>query len=124
VVWRTKVGRAAPVDHGTRDAANALIDDTHRRYRAGARAFRIVRLYDPDGGVRLIDFEAETKNSARALQDVERATAARDRTIQAATDAWEREITRAVELGETTEDVAAAAGTTTHQVTAILRRRS
>lgn len=123
-IWRTKVSGAPHVEHASRDAADARIDDLRRRYRAGGRAVRVVRLYAPDGGVRLIDFEREAKDVQRALRDVERATAVRDREVRAATERWEAAVARAVALGEPAEAVAAAAGTTVRQVRAIRRRRS
>jgi len=46
--WETKVSRARPVDHTSR-AAEAHVDELRRRYRAGGRTVRVVRLYDPDG---------------------------------------------------------------------------
>ncbi len=82
----------------------------------------LVRLYDPEGGVRLIDFSAELKDSSRALHDLERATAARERTIKEATEHWEASIRQAVELGQAVDDVAAVAGLTPREVRAILRR--
>jgi hypothetical protein len=122
--WRTKVSGAPHVEHVSRDAADAYIDELRRRHRAGARAVRVVRLYDPAGGVRLIDFEREAKDVQRALRDVERATATRDREVQAATERWEAVVARAIALGESPEAVAAAAGTTAREVRAIRRRRS
>jgi hypothetical protein len=124
VPWRVKVGAAHPVEVATRDAAGSLVEDARARYRAGARALRVVRVYSPDGGVRLIDFAREAKDSERAPHDVERATAARDRALRAATEAWEAAIARAAALGEPVEAVANAAGTTPREVRAILRRRS
>jgi hypothetical protein len=50
----------------------------------------LVRLYDPEGGVRLVDFAAESKDSSRALRDVERATAAKHRAIGEAITRWGR----------------------------------
>src|SRR3954451_9438795 len=38
---------------------------------AGAASLRVVRLYDPDGGVQLIDFAAEVRDQARALRDLD-----------------------------------------------------
>ena len=59
--WRTKVGGGRVTEHASQDAADAVVTDARRRYLAGARALRVVRVYSPDGGVRLIDFEAETR---------------------------------------------------------------
>jgi hypothetical protein len=95
-----------------------------RRYHAGARAFRVVRLLDPQGGVRLIDFAQEEQATTRALRDVERATALRDRTIREATERWEGVVARAVALGQTIDAVAAAAGVTPREVRAIVRRQA
>src|SRR5438045_3871646 len=75
--WRTKVSGASAVEHPSRAAAEAAITDLRARYRAGARALRVVRLLDPEGGVRLIDFAQEDRRAATALRDVERATAVR-----------------------------------------------
>jgi hypothetical protein len=36
---------------------------------------RLVRLYDSDGGMRLVDFAAEMRDASRAVRDLERATA-------------------------------------------------
>jgi hypothetical protein len=121
--WRTKVGASRSVEHASKDEADAAMEDARRRYRPGVRALRTVRLYSPAGGVRVIDFEREAKDSERALHDVERATAARDRTVRAATEAWEAAVARAVALGESVDAVAAAAGVTVRAVRAIVRRR-
>src|SRR4051794_25277984 len=76
--WRTKTTNARAIEHPSRGAAEAEIEDLRRRYRTGARAFRVVRLYAPDGSVRVIDFAQEDRNAAAALRDVERATQAWD----------------------------------------------
>jgi DNA-binding NarL/FixJ family response regulator len=124
VTWRTKVSGAPAVEHPSRAIADAHIDELRRRYHAGARALRIVRLLDPEGGVRLIDFAQEAKAAATALRDVERATEVRDRAVREATERWEVVVARAVSLGQTVEDVAAAAGVTPRDVRAIVRRRA
>jgi hypothetical protein len=123
-IWRTKVGGGRVTEHASKDAADAVVDDARRRYQAGARALRVVRVYGPDGGVRLIDFEAETRDAQRALRDVERATARKDREVREAVDRWESVIARAAGLGEQTEAVAAAAGISARDVRAIVRRRT
>ena len=79
-----------------------------------------MRLYDQDGGVRLIDFEAELKDASRALRDLERATAAKDQAVAEAITRWESAIRRSVALGQSVEDVAAASGLTVHEVQAKL----
>jgi hypothetical protein len=56
--------------------------------------------------VRLVDFAAEDPD--KALRDVERAKAARDRAVREATERWEAALVRAVELGQAVEDVATA----------------
>jgi hypothetical protein len=81
----------------------------------------VVRLYAPDGSVRVIDFAQEDRNAAAALRDVERATQARDRALRQATERWHATIVRAVELGQAVEDVAAAAGLTVRELRAVLR---
>jgi hypothetical protein len=43
-----------------------------------------VRLYDPDGGVQLVDFGAEVRDPP-SLRDLERATTAKDRAVREAT---------------------------------------
>jgi hypothetical protein len=43
-----------------------------------------VRVYAPDGGVRVIDFESEARNAQRALHEVELATARKDRDVRVA----------------------------------------
>ncbi len=122
VTWRTKVGGAPAVEHASREAADLHVEELRTRFRSGATRVALVRLYGPDGGVRLIDFAAEMKDSSRSLRDLERATAARDRAVAEATARWEAAIRLAVELGQTVEDVAAAAGTTVREVRAVLRR--
>lgn len=41
--WRTKVSGGRVVEHATKDAADAVVNDAGRRYHAGARALRVVR---------------------------------------------------------------------------------
>ena len=101
VVWRTKVGPTPPVEHATRDDAEAHIAQLRARYRAGAASLRVVRLYDPDGGVHLVDFAAEVRDQSRALRDLERATAAKDRAVGEATARWEDTVRRVAALGST-----------------------
>jgi hypothetical protein len=120
--WRTKVGGGRVNEHASQDAADAVVTDARRRYLAGARALRVVRVYSPDGGVRLIDFEAETRDAQRALLDVERATARKDREVRAAVERWEAVVARASGHGEPAEAVAAAAGISAREVRAIVRR--
>ena len=124
MVWRTKVSGAPAVEHASRAAAEEHIGELRRRYQAGARAFRVVRLLDPEGGLRLIDFAQEEQAAAKALRDVERATATRDRAVREATERWESVLVRAVSLGHGVEDVAAAAGIPPREVRAIVRRRA
>jgi hypothetical protein len=100
------------------------IADLRQRYRTGARTVRVVRLYDPDGGVRVIDFDSEARAAARALAEVRKATAARDRAIREATERWEAAVARAVDLGQSTQSVAEAADVSPSQVRAAIRRRS
>ena len=69
MVWRTKVGPARPVEHATRDDAEAHIAQLRARSRAGAASLRVVCLFDPDGGVQLVDFAAGVRDQARALRD-------------------------------------------------------
>jgi hypothetical protein len=123
-IWRTKVGGGRVTEHPSRDAADAVVEDARRRYQAGARALRVVRIYGPDGGVRLIDFEAEARDAQRALRDVERATARRDREVREAVDRWESVVARAAGSGETIEAIAATAGISAREVRAIVRRRA
>src|SRR3954452_9699796 len=99
MAWRTKVGGARPVEHASRAGAKAYLDALRERYRSGATRVRLVRLYDQDGGVRLIDFGAELQDASRALRDLQRATAAKDRAVGEAIGRWEAAIRRAVELG-------------------------
>ena len=121
MVWRTKVGPSGPVEHATRDAADAHIANLRARYRAGATSLRLVRLYDPDGGVTLVDFGAELRDQSRALRDLERATAARDRAIQEASSRWEDTVRRVAALGFEAREVAEAAGVSVREVNRILR---
>jgi hypothetical protein len=67
VPWRVKVGAARPVEEATKNAAENVIEDARSRYRAGARSFRVKRLYDPDGGVRIINFERRQSREGCAL---------------------------------------------------------
>src|SRR4051794_3987827 len=69
--WRTKVGGGRVTEHPTRDAADAAVEDARRRYRA-ARALRVVRVYGPDGGVRLIDSESEARRRSEAARHTAR----------------------------------------------------
>jgi hypothetical protein len=121
VVWRTKVGPSRPVEHATRNAADAHIADLRARYRAGATSLRLVRLYDPDGGVTLVDFGAELRDQSRALHDLERATVAKDRAIREAASRWEDTVRRVAALGFDTRAVAEAAGVSVREVNRILR---
>jgi hypothetical protein len=121
VVWRTKVGPGRPLEHATRDDAEAQIAQLRARYRAGATSLRLVRLYDPDGGVTLVDFGAELRDQSRALRDLERATAARDRAIREATSRWEDTVRRVAALGFDARDVAQATGVSVREVNRILR---
>jgi hypothetical protein len=121
VVWRTKVGPGRPVEHASRDAAEAHIAGLRARYRAGATSLRLVRLYDPDGGVTLVDFGAELREASRALRDLERATAARDRAIREATSRWEDTVRRVAALGFDVGEVAGAAGVSVREVNRIVR---
>jgi hypothetical protein len=123
VVWRTKVSGARAVEHPSRAAAETAIADMRRRYHAGARAFRVVRLLDPQGGVHLIDFAREERQAADALREVERATAARERAVREAQDRWEVAIVRALALGQDPAAIADAAATTMREVRSIARRR-
>jgi hypothetical protein len=117
----TKVGPGRPVEHATRDDAEAHIAQLRARYRAGAASLRLVRLYDPDGGVQLVDFAAEVRDQSRALRDLERATAAKDRAIREANARWEDAIRRVAGLGFDPDDVAQAAGLTRRELNRILR---
>src|SRR3954454_2364138 len=76
---------------------------------AGAASLRVVRLYDPDGRVQLVDFAAEVRDQSRALRDLERATADRDRAVREATARWEETVRRVAKLGFGAEEVADAA---------------
>jgi hypothetical protein len=51
--WRTKVHPRRPVEHASCDDAEAYFAQLGARYRACAASLRLVRLYDPDGGVQL-----------------------------------------------------------------------
>ena len=120
--WRTKIGGAAPVAHRSREEADTYVDELREHYRAGTARVHLVRLYDPDGGVRLIDFAAEAKDAARALRDLERATAAKERSVREIMARWEAAVRRAVEQGHPLGDVAAAAGISVRDLRALLRR--
>jgi hypothetical protein len=111
------------VEHPGKDAAEAAIDEARARYRAGARALRVVRVYSPDGDVRLVDFDAEGRAAQRALQEVQRATQRKDREVRAAAERWEGAIVGALRHGEDLQAVADAAGLTVREVRAIVRRR-
>jgi hypothetical protein len=96
--WRTKVGGGRVTEHASKDDADAVVDDARRRYRAGARALRVVRIYSPD--------------------------ARRDRDVRDAVDRWESVVARAAGHGEPIEAVATAAGVSAREVRAIVRRRA
>src|SRR3954468_9630908 len=121
-IWRTKVGGGRGPEHASKDPADAAVEDARRRYRAGARALRVVRVYGPDGGVRLIDFESEARNAGRGLHEVELATARKERDVRAAVALWESVVAAAVASGESEQAVAEAAGVSVRDVRAILRR--
>jgi hypothetical protein len=123
VGWRTKVSGARAVEHPSRAAAEAAVADMRRRYHAGARAFRVVRLLDPEGGLRVIDFAREEREAVDALREVARATAARERAVREAQDRWEAAIARASALGQDAAAIAEVAGTTVREVRGIARRR-
>jgi hypothetical protein len=74
--------------------------------------------------LRLIDFEAEVRDAQRALHEVERATARKDREVRAAVERWEVTIARAVARGESIELVAAAAGVSAREARGIVRRQA
>jgi hypothetical protein len=116
------VGGGPLLEHPSRDAAEAHIETLRERYRAGRTRVALVRLYDPDWGVRLVDFAAEQKDASRALRDLERATAAKDRAVAEAMARWEATIRRALDLGQPVEDVAAAARITARDVRALQGR--
>jgi hypothetical protein len=120
--WRTKAGPGPVVEHPSKDAADAAVDAARGRYRAGARALRVVRLYSPDGEVRLIDFGLESRTAQRALQEVQRATERKDRELRAAVERWESAVVAAVQHGEDVQAVADAAGLAAEDVTEMLRR--
>ena len=124
MAWRTKVGPSRPVEHATRDAADGHIAELRARYRAGATSLRLVRLYDPDGGVTLVDFGAEVRDAARALRDLERATATKARAVREATSRWEDTLRRVAALGFDSHEVAAAAGVSVREVNRILRAQA
>ena len=121
MTWRTKVGGARQVEHPSRAAADAYVDELRARYRAGLARVRLVRLYDPDGGVRLVDFGSELADASRALRDLERATAAKDRAFAAALAPWHAAILQAVDLGRPLDEVAPAAGLSLRELRALLR---
>jgi hypothetical protein len=115
------VGGGRQVEHASRAAAEAYVEELRARYRAGATRQGLVRLYGPEGGVRLVDFAAELADASRALRDLERATAAKDRAVAAALAPWHAAIRQAVDLGQPLDDVAAAAGVTTRELRALMR---
>ena len=80
-----------------------------------------MRLYDPDGGVTLVDFGAELRDRSPAPRDLERATAAKDRAIREATSRWEDIVRRVATLGFDSREVAEAAGVSMREVNRILR---
>lgn len=123
-MWGTKVGAGRVVEHASKDAADAVVEDARRRYGAGARAVRVVRLYAPEGGVKVIDFGSEARDAQRALRDVERATARKDRQLREVLSQWEATVARAVAQGESIERVATAGGISTREVRAIMRRQT
>ena len=41
MAWRTKVGGARPVEHASRESAEAYLDGLRERYRSGATRVRL-----------------------------------------------------------------------------------
>jgi hypothetical protein len=71
--------------------------------------------------VRLVDFARESQDAARAVHDLERATAAKDRAVGDALRRWHAEIARTAALGYGVDELAAATGLSRRQVQAVLR---
>ena len=97
------------------------MDGLRERYRSGVTRVRLVRLYDPDGGVRLVDFAAEMQDSSRALRDLERATAAKNRAVEVAMRPGSRRSGERWSSGSRSR-MSPAAGLTAREVRAVLRR--
>jgi hypothetical protein len=126
MTWRTKVGGGPYVEHRSKAAADREVQDARRRYRAGAKALRMIRVVDPDGNLTVIDFEREAVMERPEVAALRTATRARDRARAAAdgaTQAWHQAIRDAGASGVPEAAIARAAGTTIGHVRRVLGRR-
>ena len=87
VPWRTKVGGARIVEHRSKASADRAIAEARQRYGSGVRSMRIVRVIDPDGNLRIIDFATEEAMNRPELAAVVQARQERDRAQAAAKEA-------------------------------------
>jgi hypothetical protein len=83
----------------------------------------VVRLYGPDGSVRVIHFARTTATPHRPCGPW-RGPRRPGTAHPGATDQWEEKVARAVALGQDPAAVTQAAGTTVREVRAILQRKS
>jgi hypothetical protein len=126
VLWQTKAGRSRPVEHRSKASADAAVADARCRYLRGATAFRLVRVTDPAGNLRIIDFEHDRAREDPRAAALAAATDARKRAHESAARAdeeWKEEIRKAREVGVAFADIARVAGTTLAHVRMVLSKR-
>jgi DNA-directed RNA polymerase specialized sigma24 family protein len=113
------------VEHRSRAAVDRAIEEARARYLAGVTSLRLMRVVDPEGGLRIIDFEHEKVRQHPVLVGVIDAAEHRARARAAAEGAdaeWRRQIREAALAGMPYPDIARAAGTTPEHVRRILGR--
>jgi hypothetical protein len=112
------------VTHATKTEAEAAVAAARERYVRGARTFRLMRVTDPEGNLRVLDFEADRVRTDPAVAEL---AAAADRRIitraaaESADGQWRREIRNASHAGVPLRQIALAARTTSAHVPMILR---
>jgi hypothetical protein len=124
VPWRTRAGASRPVEHATEAEVEAAVAAARERYVHGARAFRLMRVTDPDGNLRIIDFETDRVREDPALAALAKATDRRTIARRAADSAdaeWREEIRKAWQAGVSHGEIARAAGITIAHVQMVLR---
>jgi hypothetical protein len=115
--WQTRVGGKSTT-YRSRAEVEAAVEDMRARYLHGARSLRVVRVYDPDGGLAIIDFAGEKRRADKSLGDVRRTARARAAALAEHDARLAAAVTAALEAGHSTDEVGAAAGLTS----ALVRR--
>jgi hypothetical protein len=114
---------------GSKAAADRAVDDLRQRYRPGVKALRTVRVIDPGGNLRILDFEREAAMMDPGLDLIRQRARVRERVSVArvaaeqATEDWELSIRDALAAGLSESLVAEAAGTNVSHVRALQRRK-